>query len=90
MVDRPNVTTRHSQKHAYWRSATLLGAKLSAFSEIIDNIERKRAKMFKFMANKGVHGTMVHITNLHTRNLHRKVEYISQTSENSFGTLPQN
>ena len=46
--------------------------------------------MFKFMANKGLHGTMVHITNLHTRNLHRKVEYISQTSENSFGTLPQN
>ena len=35
------------------------------------------------MANKGVHRTMVHITNLHTRNLHGKVEYISQTGENS-------
>ena len=42
------------------------------------------------MSNKGVHGTIiVHLTNLHTWNLHGKVEYISQTSENSFGTLPQ-
>ena len=42
------------------------------------------------MSNKGVHGTIVHLTNLHTWNLHGKVEYISQTSENSFGTLPEN
>ena len=41
------------------------------------------------MSNEGVHGTIVHLTNLHTWNLHEKVEYISQTSENSFGTLPQ-
>ena len=30
------------------------------------------------------------LTNLHTWNLHRKAEYISQTSENSFGILPEN
>ena len=42
------------------------------------------------MSNKGVHGAIVHLTNLHTWNLHGKVQYISQTSENSFGTLPQN
>ena len=40
------------------------------------------------MSIKGVHGTIVHLTNLHTWNLHGKVEYISQTSENSFGRLP--
>ena len=38
------------------------------------------------MSNKGVHGTIVHLTNLHTWNLYGKVSYISQTSENSFGT----
>ena len=37
-----------------------------------------------------VHGTIVHLMNLQTWNLYGKVEYISQTSENSFGTLPQN
>ena len=40
------------------------------------------------MSNEGVNGTIVHLTNLHTWNLHGKVEYISQTSENSFGRLP--
>ena len=37
-----------------------------------------------------VHGTIAYLTNLHVWNLHRKVEYISQTSESSFGILPQN
>ena len=30
--------TLQNQKDAYWRSATLLGAKLSTFSEIFQNI----------------------------------------------------
>ena len=30
-----------------------------------------------------------YLTNLNTWNLHRKVEYISQPSENSFSTQPQ-
>ena len=48
----------------------------------------KKADNVQFMSNEGVHGTIVHLTNLHTWNLHGKVEYISQTSENSFGRLP--
>ena len=50
----------------------------------------KKSQNVQFMSNEGVHGTIVPLTNLHTWNLHGKVYYISQTSENSFGTQPQN
>ena len=50
----------------------------------------KKGQNIHFLSNKGVHGAVVHLTDSHTWNLHGKVEYISQTSENSFGTLPQN
>ena len=50
----------------------------------------KKSQNVQCMLNKGVHGTIIHLTNLHTWNLHRKIEYIYQTSENSFGTLPKN
>ena len=53
-------------------------------------LSSEKSQNVQFMSNKGVHGTKLHLTNLHTWNLHGKVQYISQTSENSFGTLPQN
>ena len=42
------------------------------------------------MEVKAIEFNSIYLNNLHTWNLHRKVEYISQTSGNSFGILPQN
>ena len=79
------------------KSKTRLLAKCNASRRQIVNFFRnfsqyrlKKGENVQLMSNKGVHGAIVHLTKLHAWNLHGKDEYISQTRENSFGTLPQN
>ena len=82
--------TLQNQKHAYWRLCNASRRQIVNFFRNFSQHRLKKGLKGQFMSNKGVHGTIVHLTNLHTWNLYGKVEYISQTSKNSFGTLPQN
>ena len=60
------------------------------FSEIFHNIDWKKGRSVQFMSNIGAQNNSVYLTSLHRCKLHRKVEYISQTNENSFCIPPQN
>ena len=79
--------TAESKRHAKCNASR---RQIVNFFRNISKYRLKKGPNVQFMSNKGVHGTIAHLTNLHTWNLHGKVLYISQTSENSFGTLPQN
>ena len=83
--------TLQNQKDAYIGEVQRFSApNCQLFQKSFRKYRLKWGQNVQFMSNKGVHGTIVHLTNLHTWNLDGKVQYISQTSENSSGTLPQN